>query len=282
LLVAQGAALIGFFNLAIGRTVNDKSDFPSAPQAAWLLLALFMLEWFVGAALHDLQRVLEVTAGERQVCVSLLCHGVLFTVLLQFTGRSYRSVFHDSPDSLGAAAILFLPIALILPALLLFDSALSELLVQWVPLSGWEQQAFEHMAQRNLPTFVAVCILAPVLEEMLFRGVILRAFLRRYPPTLAIWQSALFFGFAHLNLYQFVIAFLVGALAGWIYERSRSLVPCIALHAFLNTGVTLLAWTGNASDPSLGRGPMAWALALALGAVGGLWLVFSLKGRNFA
>ncbi|MES2889932.1 MAG: CPBP family intramembrane glutamic endopeptidase [Pseudomonadota bacterium] len=259
-----------------------KNDhFPSAPQAVWLLLALFMLEVLLGALLYDLQDLLGSSDDERGVYVRLLGHGVLFTVLLQRTGRSYRSVFHDSPHSMGAAAILLVPIALILPAILLLDSVVSGVLVALVPLSGWEEQAFERMAQRNLPTFVAVCVLAPVLEEMLFRGVILRAFLHRYPPTLAIWQSALFFGFAHLNLYQFVLAFLLGGLAGWIYERSRSLIPCIALHAFFNTAVTLLSWTQGAEpDQALGQGGvMTWILALALGSVGVTWLFLSLRKK---
>ena len=81
--------------------------------------------------------------------------------------------------------------------------------------------------------------LAPVLEEMLFRGVILRAFLHRYPKGAAISVSALYFGIAHLNVYQFALAFLLGLVLGWLFERSRSLLPCIALHAVYNSSVLL-------------------------------------------
>ena len=49
-----------------------------------------------------------------------------------------------------------------------------------------------------------------VLEEMLFRGVTLRGFLRRYSRTFAIRWSAALFGIAHLNLYQFMTALAIG------------------------------------------------------------------------
>jgi len=82
------------------------------------------------------------------------------------------------------------------------------------------------------------CVVAPVLEEMLFRGVILRGFLRQYSRTFAILWSATLFGIAHLNLYQMATALVLGIVSGWLYERCRSLWPCILLHAAYNGFVT--------------------------------------------
>jgi len=87
-----------------------------------------------------------------------------------------------------------------------------------------------------------------VLEEMLFRGVILRGFLQHYPPGLAIAGSAIVFGLAHMNLYQFVVAFVIGGLSGWLYARTRSLLPSIVLHACYNGSLTAWEWWADAAS----------------------------------
>jgi membrane protease YdiL (CAAX protease family) len=93
------------------------------------------------------------------------------------------------------------------------------------------------MAPGVVPTLFA-CVAAPVLEEILFRGVILRGFLRQYSRTFAILWSAALFAVAHFNVYQLATALAVGIVAGWLYERCRSLWPCILLHASYNGFVT--------------------------------------------
>lgn len=99
---------------------------------------------------------------------------------------------------------------------------------------------FERMASNTLPMLVATCLLAPILEEMLFRGIILRSFLQQYSRWASIVGSAAIFGLAHLNVYQFVVGLVMGTALGWLYERSRSLWPCIILHAAYNSLASLL------------------------------------------
>lgn len=81
--------------------------------------------------------------------------------------------------------------------------------------------------------FIAIGIVAPVAEEMLFRGAILRTLLswlgydRRW---IAIVVSALLFGVVHGNMAQGLGAFLMGLLIGWMYMRTQSMVPGILFH----------------------------------------------------
>jgi membrane protease YdiL (CAAX protease family) len=111
---------------------------------------------------------------------------------------------------------------------------------------------------------------------MLFRGVILRAFLVRHSRGTAIAASALIFGFAHLNIYQFAVAFLLGVVMGWLYERSRSLVAPIALHAFYNTTVSFVGL--GMRDTVTRVSATTWVLSLVAGAVGALVLARLLAG----
>lgn len=99
---------------------------------------------------------------------------------------------------------------------------------------------FEELSHSLVMALVLGAVAAPVLEELLFRGVILNGLLRNQRPWLAIGQSALLFGLIHFNPAQSVSAALLGLLLGWLYYRTRSLGLCIALHA-INNGIGFAA-----------------------------------------
>ena len=84
-------------------------------------------------------------------------------------------------------------------------------------------------------------ILAPVIEELFFRGVVqsrLRA-QRGFPgrPWVAILATAILFAVAHLpaaSLSHAVAVIAPACVIGWIYERTRSIGFCIAVHSASN------------------------------------------------
>jgi uncharacterized protein len=107
-------------------------------------------------------------------------------------------------------------------------------IVSLIPLNDFFRKLFMEMAGRTgILSFAAIAIAAPVLEEVLFRGIILDGFLKRYGPVKSILISSLLFGALHLNPWQFVGAFLLGTLMGWIYYRTGSLALTICIH-FMN------------------------------------------------
>ena len=84
--------------------------------------------------------------------------------------------------------------------------------------------------------YFIVALLAPVVEEMVFRGAVLRVLLRNdnnstpaspssTSKIVAVIVSALFFAFAHLNPAQMPHAFIIGILLGWLYLRTGSILP---------------------------------------------------------
>jgi membrane protease YdiL (CAAX protease family) len=256
-------------------TSPKSAPFPSAPQAAGLLLAGFMLQYVVGAALYDLRQFLGLTYEQVETMGMLLSNGILISVVMHILRIGYPELLHPSKTS-PVTTFFFLapPILLLLPLIVLLDMALIWALEAIFPLSSWEQAAFARMGSPTLPAFIATCLIAPFVEEMLFRGVLLRAFLERYPRGLAISYSALYFGAAHLNIYQFFLAFLLGLFLGWLYERSRSLVPCIVLHGALNTTVSALSaieGSTETQDPFIVPA-LAWLAAAIAAAVGAIAL----------
>lgn len=83
-------------------------------------------------------------------------------------------------------------------------------------------------------SFILVVILAPTLEEIVFRGLILRGFLQHYSVKKAVIVSAILFGLFHMNIWQFLGAFAWGIVAGWWFIETRSLFYCIAGHSLMN------------------------------------------------
>jgi hypothetical protein len=77
-------------------------------------------------------------------------------------------------------------------------------------------------------------VLAPIVEELIFRGVIFSGFQRIYPAYLAIFFSALLFGLFHLNPWQLGPTFLLGLLLGYVRLRTGSLLATIFTHALHN------------------------------------------------
>jgi membrane protease YdiL (CAAX protease family) len=194
---------------------------------------------------------------------------------MHYKGLNYRDLFHSSPSSMTATIVVLVPaIVLTIPILILTLSMLVGIVASVFPMSRGEEAMFAEMASGNFGMVVAVCLLAPVLEEMLFRGIILRSFLRQYSRGTAILGSAALFGFAHMNLYQYIAAVCMGMFLGWLYERSKSLLPCIALHAAYNSAWFVLQLSGPIdTQGNFGMfSSFAWLVALLLGAAGTLML----------
>lgn len=90
---------------------------------------------------------------------------------------------------------------------------------------------------------ICVCILAPITEEFLCRGVLLRIF-RRFGDRFAIVASALVFGVIHGNIYQTPMAFVFGLFLGYVTVKCGSILPAIALHAANNILSTVISAIG--------------------------------------
>ncbi len=111
----------------------------------------------------------------------------------------------------------------------------TESIVNRIPMSEKWEQIFAQAIQFNLPGFLSVAIAAPILEEIIFRGIVLKGFLRKYNPQKAIIYSALLFGIAHMNPWQFIAAFAIGYVMGWMYWKSKSILPGLFIHFVNNT-----------------------------------------------
>lgn len=81
---------------------------------------------------------------------------------------------------------------------------------------------------------VVAVIGAPLIEEIVFRGIVFRSLRRVSPAWVAILASSVLFGLYHMNPVQIVYATLMGLVAGIIYEKSNNLLFPILVHVANN------------------------------------------------
>lgn len=133
---------------------------------------------------------------------------------------------------------------------------LTEAMPQW---PEWVQEYVEKAEQtatqlmNTTGGYAVVCLLAPVAEELVFRGAALRTLLLWQPERrwLMIFLSALLFALAHVNPAQFLHPLLIGLLLGWMYERTGSIIPGVVYHWANNTAAYLLFHAYPSSDITL-------------------------------
>ena len=112
-------------------------------------------------------------------------------------------------------------------------------LSEMVHLPNIAENVFAQM-KNNVFGILSVCIIAPIFEEIFFRGAIEGYLLRKWEnPRWAILVSALIFGLIHMNPAQILFAFLFGIILGELYYRTGSLLPSIILH-FINNTLSLI------------------------------------------
>ncbi len=87
--------------------------------------------------------------------------------------------------------------------------------------------------------FVLVCVLAPIAEEIIFRGYVYGGLRRFLSSRQAIILGAALFAGVHLNSDAFLVIALIGALLCFLYERTRSLLPGMIAHG-LHNGLVLM------------------------------------------
>ena len=125
---------------------------------------------------------------------------------------------------------------------------------KFLPAPAWFWEMFSKIFDSDFGwwgAFLKVAIIAPVVEELIFRGLIFQGFRRNYNGFIAVFMSALLFALFHLNPWQFPATFLLGLLLGWIMLRTNSILLAILGHSINNSMVllTITFWEPIHSHP---------------------------------
>ena len=83
-------------------------------------------------------------------------------------------------------------------------------------------------------TMVVTAVMTGIIEEIVFRGLVIPRLRRAFSPVATLIISGAFFGAAHPTLFAFCYSFILGIFLGAVYLRFNSVLPCIVLHTFFN------------------------------------------------
>ncbi|MCD8290544.1 MAG: CPBP family intramembrane metalloprotease [Prevotella sp.] len=198
--------------------------------AAWAVYAIWIVS--SGGSIGDIALALN-GKGESAITASMIITGSavcsVITVVL-FLWRKWAVV---SPAWLkkGNWDVLFWS-AIISLGTLLPSVWLQDVLPELPDAMG---DTFK-MIMHNPFGYLMICLFAPLVEELVFRGAILKSLLKVFKNHwVAILISAAFFALVHGNPAQMPHAFLIGLLLGWMYYRSGSILPGVTLHWVNNT-----------------------------------------------
>lgn len=109
-----------------------------------------------------------------------------------------------------------------------------------VSLPNFNESFFSDMMD-SVWGILMICLLAPILEEAIFRGAI-QGYLHNsgISAHYAILLSALFFSIMHLNPAQMATTAIMGLILGYIFWKTRCLVLPITIHVFNNSSIVLI------------------------------------------
>lgn len=100
------------------------------------------------------------------------------------------------------------------------------------------QKTLQTLSKAPVISLFQVCILAPIIEEILMRGYLLNGLSISYGSIIALLMSSLMFALLHFNMVQTFSAFVCGLVLGMLYLQTGSILCCILTH----TGYNLISY----------------------------------------
>lgn len=218
--------------------------FPSIKQAFGIILKLILISIPVSIpfALAGMYlKHIGIDSSLIDNITTLLIYAILFGIVAKIGFDQFRKTNHsDYRFKFKKVPLRIFAISL---AILIAGLFVTDPLNMLIPMPDSVRDSFMKFLQPNIFSFLTSVIAAPILEEILFRGIILEGFLRNYSPRKAVIWSSVIFGIAHLNPWQAVGAILIGILIGWIYMKTNSLIPGMILHFANNLIAFILMMT---------------------------------------
>ncbi len=210
--------------------------YPNLKQSVWLVVLFFLFSMVVGLPFGVLGAILDRSLFKSPYVIQfLILASFILTVMYAYrrTDRTWSDILLLQPVSWQ----LYLPLGVCIVGLAIVGSDLGNLFRQLIPVPESVQDLFGGPARRETPylfTFYAMVVQAPMIKEVLFRGVILGGLLAHRTRNRAIIWSTLLFAISHLHPWRYPTALILGLVFAWWVVQTGSLLPAIVGHALNN------------------------------------------------
>ena len=234
---------MGFFRKHTGRASYDlfsnHTYYVPGYGGMMTLFAMFLIGTLLGSLLVG---ALALFSPEfANIYGTVISYPVMFIpAWLYVSAKSRRNEFFDTGyalDSENFGQLGGFKLALIVSVATLAAAFIGDSFNSLMPPTPeWFDNAMSKIMDAPVwITLISVSIFAPLFEEWLCRGLVLRGLLQKTHPVSAILVSAAFFAVLHMNPWQALAAFLLGILFGFVYYKTGSLKLTMLMHCVNNT-----------------------------------------------
>lgn len=238
-----------------------------------------ILPFLIAYAFAQLLIIGMVTAFEghhTMIIQNVIQTGMILPMGIWIKKNSVKQDFQEgNQHPIGLILCIFMSAAL-------FSMALNQIIdaLQIKELSGEYAKVSDALfSPGKFQIILCVGILAPVFEEVLYRGILFGALRKRFSYLASAMISSIVFGALHMNLIQFIYAAAMGYIFAYFYEKTRKLLFPILAHVFAN-GISLIMTFTGFSNWIFSKPLLSLMLAFLEGLLGAAFLVWFRKTHN--
>ena len=229
---------------------SRQTYYPTTLEAFHLIILYVFLQSLIDfpLAMYDYQKDTNLLSNP---WISFITNAGITIFIFIYAFRKAQNKFTEVFALKYFNLLLIIPIVILLPGLQHLVGYLNVLVEKTIPAPPWFWELINRIFENRFGfwgTFFKVAILAPIIEESLFRGIIMHGLMKNYKSWFAILLSAILFSVFHLNPWQMTYTFFLGLFLGWLMVRSHSLPLCIIAHS-INNMIVLLTISSKADFP---------------------------------
>lgn len=213
----------------------------------YVILTYILMQFSVFLAVPLMVNIFHMHPMDASVYWAVFSFTVGLVIVLWFLKPDMQMRSH--PEAAGIGSVILWSVLGVIMALLAQGLAASiELEIFGIDPGSENTQGIMEMA-RALPIFIILpAILAPVLEEIIFRKIIFGSLYKKMNFFLAALISSLIFAIIHMDLAHTLIYATMGFVFAFLYVKTKRIIVPIIVHAGMNTLVVLAQYSLNPEE----------------------------------
>lgn len=223
--------------------MNKSKAYPTILDSIKLLVIMLIAFWFSALIVTLVEKCYNISLDSNPYADIFMCVvGEGFAIFYGYkkSNLSYRNIFIFRKISPS----LLIPIAISTIGLGIITSECDNI-IQIYFSTNTNYDADFQSTFLFIGSIISQVIMSPILEETLFRGIILKGFFKNYNKSTAIVVSSLLFAIMHPHIGQAFEAFIGGIFFAWLYIKTKSLLSSIFAH-FVDNGIaSILTYVFN-------------------------------------
>ena len=220
----------------IKKQPNEK--FPNIVQAILLILAYLVLTLVLSFMIHFAFRPLDPNLHRQPLffpIMSIIAVAIIAKYVSHKTGLKLPELLPLGRFNLALMSMAFITLVGIHFLVISIFWGISELVPFLKNILSEFHPSYLKTAHISLwGVILNLLILEPIMEEIFFRGIILRGLFENYNINKAIVITAIISTLGHLGIVYLFSSFVAAIFLGYVYAKSKSLKSCIILHSLIN------------------------------------------------